>query len=162
MSTSSFRQKVHVRGYDPADAESLIELFRGSVRQIASRDYTQQQVIAWAPEHIDLQEWATRRASRRTWIATLGGKIVGFIDLEANGNIDMLYVHSEHQRNGIARALLQALMENARAQSLKSVRTESSITARPFFENHGFAIVAKQTVTVRGQNFVNFKMERQL
>lgn len=160
--SNSFRQKVFVRAYDPADAESLIELFRGSVRQIASRDYTQQQVLAWAPEHIDLQEWSARRGSRLTWVAKVGVKLVGFIDLEANGNIDMLYVHSDHQRNGIARALLEAVMDAASAQKLKSVRTESSITARPFFENHGFVIVAKQMVTVRGQNFVNFKMERQL
>jgi len=40
--------------------------------------------------------------------------------------------------------------------------TEASITARPFFEAQGFAVLAPQVVRCRGVEFVNYRMERVL
>jgi putative acetyltransferase len=39
---------------------------------------------------------------------------------------------------------------------------EVSTTARPFFEANGFVVLAPQVVTVRGVDFVNYRMERVL
>jgi putative acetyltransferase len=52
----------------------------------------------------------------------------------------------------------------AEAQRLGLCRlfTEASITARPFFEAHGFTALAPQVVTCRGAEFVNYRMERYL
>ncbi len=44
----------------------------------------------------------------------------------------------------------------------RRLHTEASITARPFFERCGFLLVAEQTVALRGQQFVNFRMEKPL
>ena len=60
-SNSNLKIRV-VRG---DDAAAIIEVFRSSVRNIARRDYTQDQVLAWAPDEIDIAGWegyATRRA----------------------------------------------------------------------------------------------------
>ena len=43
---------------------------------------------------------------------------------------------------------------------LPRLSTEASITARPFFQSHGFQILAEQVVTCRGSAFVNYRMER--
>ncbi len=151
-----------IRAYDLADTDELIALFRGSVRTVARRDYTHDQVLAWAPDEIDREEWAARRASRLTWVSVIAGKLVGFIDLESTGHIDMLYVHADYQGRGVARTLLQTTEVAARDQQLKRIHTEASITARPFFELHGFSIIAQQTVTVRGQDLINFRMEKEV
>ena len=39
---------------------------------------------------------------------------------------------------------------------------EASITARPFFESQGFAMVTPQVVVLRRVEFVNYRMERML
>ena len=58
--------------------------------------------------------------------------------------------------------MLSALIAEARRVGLARLFTEASITARPFFEAHGFTVLAAQVVTCRGVEFVNYRMERRL
>jgi putative acetyltransferase len=151
-----------VRRYVPADLDALIDLFRESVRRIAIRDYTEAQVKAWAPDTVDRASWATRRASRPTWVAEIDDEIAGFTDLEPDGHVDMMFVHPDHQGRGVANALLNHVESEAARLGLARLHTEASITARPFFEKKGFRVLAPQTVSLRGQDFVNYRMEKRL
>jgi putative acetyltransferase len=154
------RTSLTVRPYAPADLDALIALFRGSVRTVARRDYTDDQVIAWAPDEIDREAWAVRRASRPTWVAAIDETPAGFIDLESDGHIDMLYVHPGHQGKGIASTLLETVENAARARSVGRLYTEASLTARPFFERRGFRMLGPRTLTRGGVDLVNFRMEK--
>ena len=51
-------------------------------------------------------------------------------------------------------------MAEARRAGLTRLFTEASITARPFFEAQGFAVLAQHVVMCRGTEFVNYRMER--
>lgn len=145
-----------------ADIGGLIEIFRASVRNTARRDYSEEQVRAWAPDEIDPDTWAKRYDTRLAWVAEVDNNAVGFIELEARGHVDMMYVHPAHQRRGVATALLSQLEAAAREAGAEKLFAEASLTARPFFERRGFVLIAPQTVTVRGQAFVNFRMEKRL
>jgi putative acetyltransferase len=154
--------KIIIRDYCPGDLAALIDLFRGSVRSVARRDYSERQVLAWAPDFIGSEGFALRRAAKPTWVAEINGQIVGFADLESDGHVDMLFVHAGHQGKGIARALLAHIENMAMRQSLDRLYTEASITARTAFKRSGFQVITDQTVTVRGETFVNYRMEKQL
>jgi putative acetyltransferase len=95
-------------------------------------------------------------------VAEEGGRPVGFAELEPGGHIDRVDVSADHQRRGIARQLLAAIMAEARCAGVTRRFTEASITARPFFEAQGFAVFGPQVVTCRGAEFVNYRMERVL
>ena len=95
-------------------------------------------------------------------MAEEAGRPVGFAELEPNGHIDRVYVSADRQRRGIGRQLLAAVIAEARRVGLARLFTEASITARPFFEAQGFAVLAPQVVTCRGVEFVNYRMERVL
>jgi len=153
---------ISIRPYQATDAASLTGLFRDSVRSIAARDYTTAQLHAWAPDVIDEGKFGHRCASKATWVAEVGGRIAGFSDLEPDGHIDMLYVHPDFQRRGIARALLRHVEETARAKDLRRLYTEASITARPAFEAVGFRVIVPQTVALRGEVMTNYRMEKRL
>ena len=158
--------ELSIRACVPADVDALIQLFRDSVRSVARQHYTEAQVLAWAPDEIDHDEWAAQCASRPVWVAVMDAQIdaktVGFIDLEPDGHIDMLYVHAEHQRRGVASALLGVAEGSARDKRLARLYTEASIPARPFFERRGFRVIAEQVVAIRGQNLINYRMEKLL
>lgn len=154
--------KISIRRYEAADLDTLIELFRNSVRRVASRDYTHEQVMAWAPDNIDREATASRNLSRPTWVAEIDGVIAGFTDLEPTGHLDRLYVHSDYQRRGVASTLLTTVEAVAKEQHITRLYSEVSITARPFFERCGFRVIASQTVAVRGQEFTNYRMEKLL
>jgi putative acetyltransferase len=129
--------EIIIRDYCPGDLATLIDLFRGSVRSIARRDYSERQVLAWAPDFIDSEGFALRCTAKPTWVAEINGQIVGFADLEPDGHVDMLFVHAEHQAKGIARALLAHLENVAIRRNLDRLYTEASITARTAFERRG-------------------------
>ena len=149
-----------IRVYRPTDLDAVIAIFLGAVREIASRDYTPAQIDAWA--QVERDKWAVKRLSRPTWIALIGEEPVGFADLEPNGHLDMMYVDAAHQRKGVATALLKKVEAAAAELDLSRIFTEASITARAFFEHHGFHVMTPQVVQVRGQSLTNFLMEKVL
>jgi putative acetyltransferase len=153
---------VTVRRYAATDLDTLIDLFRQSVRRIARKDYTDAQILAWAPDDIDRAAFGARRDAKPTWVAEISGMIVGFTDLEPDGHIDMLFVHPEGQGRGVARALLDTVERTAQERGLARLYAEASITARPVFERYGFCVITAQTVSRNGQDFTNYRMEKKL
>jgi putative acetyltransferase len=151
-----------IRKYVPADLDALLEVFRDAVRVSARRDYTDSQVLAWAPDQLDRDGWVNRLAKLKVWVAEEGDTPRGFCVMEANGHVDHLYVHSASQRRGLATALLAEAEACARAGGVVRLYTEASITARPFFEHCGFRTLAEQKVHLRGEEFRNYKMEKVL
>jgi len=111
---------------------------------------------------MDVNAWAVRCAQGQTFVAQIDTIPVGFMSLEPDGHLDLLYVHAQHQRQGIASALLSRVESAARDQGLTRLFTESSITARAFFERRGFRMIAPQRVSMRGQEFINYRMEKAL
>lgn len=153
--------KITLRRFRPEDTPVLIALFRDTVRRVNSRDYTPEQVRAWAPDEVDPVRWAVL-ADRYTLVAEADGLIVGFTDLESDGHIDRFFVHADFQGQGVGRMMLAELVAEAMRLCVCRLYAEVSVTARPFFERHGFAVVAEQEVTVRGVKMTNFRMERLL
>lgn len=153
---------IQIRSFCLEDTPVIVALFRDTVRRINRQDYSREQVLAWAPDEIDLLGWSDRLASRFSVVADKNGQIVGFGDLEGDGHLDHLYVHADHQGCGVGRALLLVLEAEARQQGHPRVFTEASITARPFFERQGYRVLQEQEVVFRGVSFVNYRMEKPL
>jgi putative acetyltransferase len=151
---------VTLRPYRPDDAPALLALFWDTIRRINIRDCSSAQVAAWASDDIDTVSWFGRFAGRYVPVAEEAGRPIGFAELEPDGHIDRVYVSADHQRRGIGRQLLAAVVAEARRVGLARLFTEASITARPFFEAQGFAVRAPQVVRCRGAEFVNYRMER--
>lgn len=152
---------VSIKAYEPEDAQATIDIFLRAIREVASKDYSPEQITAWAKVD-DAEVWARYRASRPTWLAMDGSVPVGFTDLKPDGFLDMMFVDPDQQGKGIASLLLATVEKAACEQGLQRIFTEASLTARPFFERRGFVVVAVQQVKKRGQTLANFRMEKVL
>jgi len=115
------------------DASAIATLFHETVKKVNSRDYDVKQIAAWAGAGPDVAKWRARQAGRATWVFEVGGTVRGFAEFGANGQIEAIYVHADHQRKGIASALLVAIEEDARRLGVARLYTEASTTARGFF-----------------------------
>jgi putative acetyltransferase len=155
-------RNTKIRDYWAGDATEIVQLFYETVRSVNRVDYSDEQVEAWAPEVPDREEWHARMASRRTIVAEQEGEVVGFVELEDDGHLDMLYLRKDAVGRGIARLLYEAVEREVRGRGLGRIFTEASITARPFFERQGFDVVREQTVSRRGVSMTNFAMEKDL
>jgi putative acetyltransferase len=152
--------RIITRLYRPEDLDAAIAVFQCAVRGIASKDYDQQQILAWS--QVDRQRWQQRLNDSKVWLAEIERRIVGIISLEAVGHLDLLFTDAEYQRRGVATALYRTVEQWARENGVTSMVTEASITAKPFFIHQGFDVNEQQQVQVRGQAFINFKMQKML
>ena len=148
-----------IREYRLSDLEAVVLLFQRSVREVASRDYSPAQISAWAPETPDLEAWARRLGTHGVFVYERNDQIAGFARVDETGCVDLLYVHPEVQRQGVGRALFNRVISWAVNRGIRHLRSEVSITARPFFEKIGFRVVRQQVVERRGVSPHNFPME---
>ncbi|MBD1849325.1 GNAT family N-acetyltransferase [Leptolyngbya sp. FACHB-711] len=153
---------MEVRLFQTQDAEQIARLFHETVREINVRDYSNSQVKAWAPEDIQFRNWVEVCSNRFTYVADDDGVIAGFGELEPNGHIDCFYCHKNYQRCGVGSRIYQAIEAKAYELSLNRLFVEASITAKPFFQRMGFAVVKEQEVMRRGEGFINYAMEKLL
>ena len=148
---------MKLRRYRVSDCSELTRLFYDTVHSVCARDYTPEQLDAWADGHPDLETWDRSLRAHDTWVVEEGGRILGFGDMTADGYLDRLFVHREAQGRGIASALCAAL---ERRCSASEFTVHASRTARPFFQGRGYQVVREQQVERRGVLLTNFLMVR--
>lgn len=146
-----------LRKYVKTDCAELAELFYDTVHTVNAKDYTREQLDAWATGEVNLEVWNESFQAHRTVVAEVDGQIVGFGDMDETGYLDRLYVHKDYQRRGVATAICDVLEQNTKAAECT---THASITARPFFEKRGYTVVREQQVERRGELLTNFVMRK--
>ena len=150
---------MFIRKYSPEDCPLLAKLFYQTVHHVNAGDYDRRQLDAWADGNIDIEKWNASFLKNFTRIAVKNSIIVGFGDIDKEGYLDRLYVHKDHQKEGIGNALCQEL---EKACGTDRITTHSSITAKPFFEKRGYRLVSEQQVERRGIKLTNFIMEKRI
>ena len=149
---------MQLRKYQPSDCAQMAELFYQTVQSVNAKDYTQEQLDAWASGEVDLPAWDASFRTHRMIVATENGEVVGFGDMDGSGYLDRLYVHKDYQGQGIASAICDELERFAAG---KTFTTHASITAKLFFQHRGYHVVRKQEVIRHGVALTNFVMEKQ-
>lgn len=149
--------KMIIRSYVSADCEEIAELFYQTVHAVNAKDYTDEQLNAWASGRVNLAEWDKSFLEHITVVAVENDVIVGFGDIDKSGYLDRLYVHKDFQSQGIATALCDKL---ERSISAEKIFTHASVTAKGFFEHRGYKVVREQQVIRNGIYLTNFIMEK--
>ena len=150
-----------LRPSEEGDLQPVVSLFYDTIHSVNLEDYTPEQADAWAPKEPDSSRWRNLLTGEDTWVAVQDGRIVGFANRDGE-YFDCLYVHKDYQRRGVAKALAERIEGRAAAEDHAKIRTDASLTARPFFERRGYAVIRRQCVHRAGQVLVNFAMERSI
>ncbi|MDF9843595.1 MULTISPECIES: GNAT family N-acetyltransferase [unclassified Paenibacillus] len=156
---------MKIRTFTEQDIAQIVTLFYETVHSVNKRDYSQEQLNAWASyedESQRLSTWKDALSRNITLVVENNGVIAGFADMTAQGYLDRLFVHKEYQRQGIASALVNTLEAEAHRLDLTEIRTEASITAKPYFEQAGFEVVRQQVVERKGVKLENYIMVKSL
>ncbi len=150
--------EIVLREYISADCENIIKLFYDTVHSVNAKDYTKEQLDAWAPENVDAEMWDRSLSENYTLAALIDDQIVGFGDIHSSGYLDRLYVHKDYQGKGIASKICGRL-ENY--FDIPRITVHSSITAKGFFIRRGYRVIKKQLVTRNNVQLANYVMEKQ-
>lgn len=126
---------------------------------VNKKDYSGEQLDAWADGHVDIKAWNQSFLEHFTIVAEEKGRIVGFGDIDEAGYLDRLYVHKDFQGQGIASAVCDRLEARFPAENIV---THASITAMPFFLNRGYEVERKQQVERKGVLLTNYVMVKRM
>lgn len=156
------KARLVIRPFRPGDEASLMRVFRCSIHGIASRDYTPEQINAWAPADMDVEAWGEKIRALHPFVVEVDGDIAGYADLQPSGYIDHFFVSGEHPRRGVGTLLMGKLHESAQRQGISMLTADVSLTAEPFFARHGFWVVERRLPIRRGVVLQNALMRKQL
>jgi len=157
-----YEKHMDIRRFRSGDETALFHVFYSAIHGIASRDYTRDQIEAWAPADLDPNLWASHLSNLRPFVAEVHGEIVGYADIQPNGYIDHFFVAGTHPRQGIGSSLMNRIHEEARALGVEELTSDVSKTAEPFFALHGFHVVERGFPIRRGVMLENALMRKNL
>ncbi|RCS50516.1 GNAT family N-acetyltransferase [Bremerella cremea] len=153
---------IAIRKAQREEYSALWQLFHDTIHKVNCRDYSPDQLAVWAPDKIEMSRWIDRIEKVNPWVAVAGEQLVGFADLQADGLVDMFFVHHQWQTQGIGKRLFQTINQQAKRLGLFELYSHVSITARPFFEAQGFQVETPQDVTMSGVVLRNYVMRKTL
>ncbi|ALK08594.1 GNAT family N-acetyltransferase [Blastochloris viridis] len=152
---------IALRPFLPTDAPAAAAIFEAAIAELAAEDYSEAQLAAWMAS-LNEEELAARMADQLALVATVGGQVAGFAALADNRKIDLLYVHPELARQGVATQLIEALEKLAAARGASTLEVEASDTAEPFFQRRGYSPEQRNTKVLGGEWLGNTTMRKAL
>ncbi|WP_053975788.1 GNAT family N-acetyltransferase [Mangrovimonas xylaniphaga] len=153
---------IQIREATKEDIPFITALFRDTIQNVNSKDYSEKQIEVWASGANDIEKWEERIESLYFIVAEQNDTITGFAYLKNGNYLDGLFVHKDYQRQGIASKLLRVMESYAIGEGFEEMRSDVSKTALPFFENHYFDVIKKQKKPFKGIVFQNYLVSKAL
>jgi GNAT superfamily N-acetyltransferase len=132
---------IAVRQAEPRDVHAAADVLRRSITESCALDHR--------GDADTLGKWLANKTPQNflSWLASddnfcvvaeANSQVVGVGLLHRSGEIRLCYIAPGAQRKGIGKTIYLALEEHAKAWGLKSLRLESTVAARQFYERLGF------------------------
>jgi ribosomal protein S18 acetylase RimI-like enzyme len=98
---------------------------------------------------------AATQAGGETWVAELGGRLAGFIDVrlvDGAAEVFAMFVEPDLKRSGVGRALWQQLETSARHLGASAVMLDADPAAVAFYQAMGCATIGERpSGSIRGR-----------
>ena len=151
--------EVSIEKYQKDVAYQLISLFyltaEKEVKEMEENNSLQ-------PTQSDVSRWEDRIQENFCLLAKTGSTIIGFCELSTTHHIDILYVHPDYTGNKIASKLIESIKAYCIANSISNITVESGRETLSFYEQLGFSIVEKKTVSIRNVDLPNYMLRYNL
>ena len=153
---------MEIRKATTTDIDAIAILYRDTINAINAKDYSKEQIQVWASTYSNQHAWAKRMEEQQFYVAIIKDIIVGFASIDNNSYLDLLYVHKDFQRQGIASSLLEVTEKAAKEMGFKEITVQASVTAVPFFLARSFVETHKKEKLVDGILFVNLFLSKRI
>ncbi|MBC7864100.1 MAG: GNAT family N-acetyltransferase, partial [Bacteroidia bacterium] len=155
-------KEFFIRKAKQNDLDQIRFLFRDTVLHINSKNYDQKQIKFWANGVKHINSWKNKIDTQEFFVAVSEEKILGFASVTQEGYLDLMYVHKDHQREGVGKKLILQIEETTRKLKLNKIVSDVSSTAKTFFEKSGFEKTGDNRKEYGDVVFVNNCMEKKL
>ncbi len=151
---------IRIAACDAGHAAEAVALARRAITATSGQDYSPAQVAVWlrgmTVERLTMMFSGGATAAVAVVGAFEGDRMLGFATLvAADERLDFLYVDPTAWRRGVARQLVEAIEDRARAAGCTRLRVDSSRLAQKALASLGYEAVADHTKAVGGVTFDN-------
>jgi GNAT superfamily N-acetyltransferase len=130
------------------DAEPAVSVLRRSITELCVADHRNDPATlqAWLANKTveNFHSWLTS-ANNFCVVTELDGRVNGVGLVNRAGEVQLCYVAPESQHHGFGRAILTALEQQAAVWGLEKLHLGSTLSARAFYENHGYRATGEST-----------------
>lgn len=149
---------IKIRRANLQDFEKIQKLFVETIHEVCIEDYNEAQIAVWATSINNKDKWEKFIVEEYFLVAEDHNKIVGFISLDNDDYVNLLYVHKNFQRRGVASILYDAIKLEAGRMGIDKLSADVSKTAVPFFHSKSFKVVKENRSLMNEVEIVNFTM----
>ena len=154
---------VRFRMAETGDIPEIKNLLKSTVLTVNAQDYTADEVADWASCGDKSGHWEELFSRFHIIAATDSeNRIIGFSAIGSDGYLHSLFVHKDWQNKGIGTLLLSEAEKTAMTCGATQITSDVSITARPFFEKHGYSIIKEQKAKANRLYMTNYMMKKKL
>ncbi|NDG86283.1 MAG: GNAT family N-acetyltransferase, partial [Proteobacteria bacterium] len=155
-----------IRRARPEDAFAIIDSHVRSIREVCAKDYTPEQIQAWAGRDFKVERWHQTIERDLVWVVELEGRVRGFGHLSLHGEaaeLMGLYFAPEARGRGAGKALFAEVRTAALSKGVKLLHLHATITAKSFYESLGFRPAPGPCfATIQGVQIACFPMSLEL
>lgn len=164
-SGSYYRKKLfpeyYLRPAYPEDIDSIMALFRKTVMDICTQDYTSEEAADWASCGEDREKWLGYLDTYHfTVAADKDRNIKGFAAVDGTGYLHLMFTAADCQRRGIGKKLFEEALTWCHHRGAEEMTADASLTSEGFFHRMGFSTVREQRRIARKFELKNLHMSR--
>ena len=138
MSSQPLQPELTIRTARPEDAEAICRLHVASIRVLCARDYTPEQIEAWAGPKRAADYVRGMETSEAMYVAEARGGLLGF-GCRFVDELRALYVAPIPTGGGVGTTLLERIEDDALAAGIHLLQLHSTLTAAAFYEKRGYS-----------------------
>ena len=131
---------LHVRLLRPEDAAEVSALVHRCLREVNSRDYSDDVIDAMC-EQYTADRFPALARQRHVYVAENSVGLAGTVSLEGHV-VYTMFVSPDHSGHGVGRKLMEHVEDVAVAGGHERMETNASITARAFYLRLGYVEVS--------------------
>lgn len=153
---------ILVRKATLEDAQGIFDIRIAAIRDQCKNFYPEPVLGAWTS--VSPSDRFRSDVEQHFYVATVGNCVIGsgMVDLNS-GQIDAIFVHPQHLRQGVGRAIVTYLETLARLNGLRRLKLDSTLNAAPFYRSLGFrGTQIAQYDTQRGLKLECIPMEKEM
>lgn len=152
---------MRIRLVKDDDYAAIARLHRQTIRSVNSKDYPEDMIQVWSAR-TNAQRFRSNSDTCKRWVAVDNNKIVGFCEHGLNGEFWGLYVHKDYIGKGIGSRLLKTAEKSLQKNGCKKVTIQSTLTAKNFYEKHGYKVIKKDFHLIKDKKLPIFIMTKKL
>lgn len=145
-----------IRRLRPDEVDAALDLAMETFTEFEAPDYGPEGIATFRRDIIDNEAFraACMDGTNRLWGALDGDRVIGLMGMRGESHIVLVFTHRDYHRQGVASAILRALLADVRRENphLRRLTLNSSPYGLPFYLHAGFH-PADEEKTINGIRF---------